>query len=150
MPTTAIVIGSCALESCPYTSRRSARTFCALINFSRQLPNNFNIFRCIVSVENSAPTLSSSGPVMIPATSGWYHSSLPLAVCTLSNTDISLGSDWLQACCPPIPAGVLQSPVHNAPTMPTGHTYYPRVPGTSKLFICKHCLQVTLVALCRC
>ncbi|GBE83379.1 hypothetical protein SCP_0504270 [Sparassis crispa] len=65
---------------------------------SSTFATNNNVPRTVASIHHSVAELSASGPVMIPAIGGWYHSCLPLVVTHLPRYDVLLGSDWFEAC----------------------------------------------------
>ena len=105
------------------------------------VPNSIlsTLFSCIHNVpqdiksERGVAYVSSSGPVLVPTSDGWFRSRMPFVVTHLTRGDVLLGANWLAACQPQcLHRGILQPSQGALARLPSGHTWIPaHIPNMS-------------------
>jgi len=85
--------------------------------------NNNNVPRDVTSI-SSVAYFSCSGPVIVPAGPGWFHSRMPFKMAYHNHCDVLLGVDWITACQPMFAHGGILPPSDIVVSMlPIGHSW---------------------------
>ena len=108
------VPASIAIDACVSTSSVSL-TFLSINNVPQT-----------VQVKDGVGKCSLFGPVMVPAPSGWFQSSMLFNACRVRNSDVLLGGDWIEVVSPSLTSEGICDPVSpNINSFPDGHFWIP-------------------------